>query len=126
MREDSLLQRREFAFAELDSAFEGFLWLVIKNRLMHAAAILFFLTSIVVAHVFLAKADVCPEITRWRDDGLKSHAVFQRVKQRVAVLALLQEVRIGINASEFAVCVNRMRDEDEGADEEEEFHDEQL
>lgn len=31
-----------------------------------------------------------------------------------------------MNAPEFAVCVNRMRDENEGADEEEEFHDEQL
>ena len=69
--------------------------MVNKDRLMHAAAILFFLTSIAVTHVILAKAEVCPEITRWRDDGLKSHAVFQRVKKRVAVLALLQEVRMG-------------------------------
>ena len=100
--------------------------MVIKDRLMHAAAILFFLTSIVVIHLILAKAEFSPEITRWRFDGLKSHAVFQRVEQRIAVLALLEELRIGINASEFAVCMSRVRGKDEGADKREEFHDEQL
>ena len=100
--------------------------MVIKDRFMHATAILFFLTSIVVSHVILAKADMRPELARWRFHGLKPYAVLQGVEQRVAVLALLQEVWIGMNASEFTVSVNRTREEDEGADEGEEFQDEQL
>jgi hypothetical protein len=88
---------------------------------MHAAAILFFLTSIVVSHVMPAKADMRPEIARWRFHGLKSYAVLQRVEQRVAVLALFKELWKGMNASEFTVSVNRIREENEGAKEGEEF-----
>ena len=119
-------QRREFTYTELDSTFEGLIRLVIKDCFMQAVAIFFFLTSIVVGHFILAKANVRPEIARWRFHGLKSYAVLQRVEQRVAVLALFKELWIGMNASEFTVSVNRTREEEEGADEGEEFYDEQL